>query len=215
MERSCRENAVDLSTPLSAGHLWSRLAQVCLIWTNFITALWARASDHMVFCHTHTHIHAYMHALTLAAGGTVCGRRCVRRFCLFSRAVGGDCRYLVLVFFSLSDIAHHWYGLTWVPHSSHSSDKKKTKNRMNCSWYWQHKWTLFSFNVLVFFLFLFVFFPKLWINTVWETRCLQHAHSFTPSAAASHCVSKCELAHVTPRPMNIRSHSWLNMQRLL
>lgn len=128
MERSCRENAVDLSTPLSAGHLWSRLAQVCLIWTNFITALWARASDHMVFCHTHTHIHAYMHALTLAAGGTVCGRRCVRRFCLFSRAVGGDCRYLVLVFFSLSDIAHHWYGLTWVPHSSHSSDKKKKKN---------------------------------------------------------------------------------------
>lgn len=159
MERSCRENAVDLSTPLSAGHLWSRLAQVCLIWTNFITALWARASDHMVFCHTHTHIHAYMHALTLAAGGTVCGRRCVRRFCLFSRAVGGDCRYLVLVFFSLSDIAHHWYGLTWVPHSSHSSDKKKKKkHRMNCSWYWQHKWTLFSFNVLVFFLFLFVFF---------------------------------------------------------
>lgn len=215
MERSCRENAVDLSTPLSAGHLWSRLAQVCLIWTNFITALWVTASDHMVFCHTHTHIHAYMHALTLAAGGTVCGRRCVRRFCLFSRAVGGDCRYLVLVFFSLSDIAHHWYGLTWVPHSSHSSDKKKQKTGWTVVDIDNTSELYFPLMSWFFFFFFLFFFSKLWINTVWETRCLQHAHSFTPSAAASHCVSKCELAHVTPRPMNIRSHSWLNMQRLL
>lgn len=169
---------------------------------------------HGLLWYTHTHTCIY------ARSDPGCWRNCMWETLCSEVLFILSCSGWRLQIFSLGIFLIIWHctPLIWSHMSSTFQPllwQKKTKNRMNCSWYWQHKWTLFSFNVLVFFLFLFVFFPKLWINTVWETRCLQHAHSFTPSAAASHCVSKCELAHVTPRPMNIRSHSWLNMQRLL